>query len=506
MRNLFTLVAMMFVCSGAMAQLTEQQQIQKLNLVYQQIRNNYVDDVELEPLVDEAIRATIAKLDPHSNYLSKEEMVWLKGRISGEQAGIGISYIVHNDTLVVRSTMDNSPARLADIRPNDRIIAVDNRSIVAISTDSISSLLKGAPDSDVRLQIIRRNVNETINIKLKRDNIKTSTVSSSYRIGEVGYFAISSFSKVTYNDFYKAYKKLGDIGSLVIDLRDNGGGAGTGAIDLASLFLEKGDVIVYHEYRNRQDCITKRSENVMCDIPMVILINENSASASELFTGAMQDNDRAIVVGRTSFGKGLIQRVIDLKDGSGITLTIGRYKTPSGRIIQRPYEMGKRGEYRADSTRYLHPDSISFSDRPAYTTLKKGRKVYGGGGITPDIYIPAENLPLSECVVKAYNEALFEHTIIELCDVIDTEALLQQYPTHEDFATSYDLDNRAMELFYALAGLSEEDITQEDKEYIEVGLMATLAEQLYEENGKHFIYNLRYDKLLRKAIEIASEW
>ena len=506
MRNLFTLVAMMFVCSGAMAQLTEQQQIQKLNLVYQQIRNNYVDDVELEPLVDEAIRATIAKLDPHSNYLSKEEMEWLKGRISGEQAGIGISYIVHNDTLVVRSTMDNSPARLADIRPNDRIIAVDNRSIIAISADSISSLLKGAPDSDVRLQIKRRNVNETINIKLKRDNIKTSTVSTSYRIGEVGYFAISSFSKVTYNDFYKAYKKLGDIGSLVIDLRDNGGGAGGGAIDLASLFLEKGDVIVYHEYRNRQDCITKRSENVMCDIPMVILINENSASASELFTGAMQDNDRAIVVGRTSFGKGLIQRVIDLKDGSGITLTIGRYKTPSGRIIQRPYEMGKRGEYRADSTRYLHPDSISFSDRPAYTTLKKGRKVYGGGGITPDIYIPAENLSLSECVVKAYNEALFEHTIIELCDVIDTEALLQQYPTHEYFATNYDLDTRAMELFYALAGFTEKDITQEDKEYIEVGLMATLAEQLYGKNGRYYIYNLRYDKLLRKAIEIASEW
>lgn len=505
MRNLFTLVAMLFVCCGAMAQLTEQQQIQKLNFAYQQIRNNYVDDVELEPLVDEAIRATIAKLDPHSNYLSKEEMEWLKGHISGEQAGIGISYLVHNDTLVVRSTMDNSPARLADIRPNDRIIAVDNRSIVAISADSISSLLKGAPNSDVRLQIKRRNVNKIINIKLKRDNIKTSTVSASYRIGEVGYFAISSFSKVTYNDFYKAYKKLGDIGSLIIDLRDNGGGSGTGAIDLASLFLKKGDVIVYHEYRNRQECITKRSEDVMCDIPLVILINENSASASELFTGAMQDNDRAIVVGRTSFGKGLIQRVIDLKDGSGITLTIGRYKTPSGRIIQRPYEMGKRGEYRADSTRYLHPDSISFSDRPAFTTLKKGRKVYGGGGITPDIYIPAENLPLSECVVKAYNEALFEHTIIELCDVIDREALLQQYPTHEDFAASYNLDNRAIELFYALAGFSEANITQEDKEYIEVTLMATLAEQLYGKNGKHFIYNLRYDNLLRRAIEIASE-
>ena len=167
--------------------------------------------------------------------------------------------------------------------------------------------------------------------------------------------------------------------------------------------------------------------------------------------------------------------------------------------------MGKRGEYRADSTRYLHPDSISFSDRPAFTTLKKGRKVYGGGGITPDIYIPAEDLPLSECVVKAYNEALFEHTIIELCDVIDTEALLQQYPTHEDFVTSYNLDNRAMELFYTIAGFTEKDITEEDKEYIEVTLMATLAEQLYGENGKHFIYNLRYDKLLRKAVEIASE-
>jgi carboxyl-terminal processing protease len=348
-------------------------------------------------------------------------------------------------------------------------------------------------------------VAEPILFTLKRDNILNSAITAAYRIGDVGYIAISNFSRPLGAEFYKAINSVGDIRSIVIDLRDNGGGALTSAIDLSSLFLNKGDVIVTTEGRNKKVTHYKRRDDKPFDLPLVVLVNENSASASELFTGAMQDHDRGIIVGRTTYGKGLVQRMIKLQDGSGVSITIARYKTPSGRIIQRPYEMGKGGEYMADSTRYLHPDSISFSNRPAFTTLKKGRKVYGGGGITPDIYIPAENLPLSECVVKAYNEALFEHTIIELCDVIDTEALLQQHPTHEDFATSYNLDNRAKELFYTLAGFTEKDITQEDKEYIEVMLTATLAEQLYGKNGKHFIYNLRYDNLLHRAIEIASE-
>ena len=233
-RHLIVLLSLIITTASVSAQLTEQQQIQKLNYVYSYIRNNYVDkELSLEPLVEEAIRATLAELDPHSNYLSKEEMEQLRGRIRGEQAGIGIRYLVHNDTVVVRSIIENSPAQHADIRPNDRIIAVDNRSIVAINTDSIASLLKGALNSNVKLEIVRRNTSETINIKLKRDDINLNTISASYRIGDVGYFAISSFSKATFLDFYEAYTKLGDIGSIVIDLRDNGGGSLGGVIDLA---------------------------------------------------------------------------------------------------------------------------------------------------------------------------------------------------------------------------------------------------------------------------------
>jgi carboxyl-terminal processing protease len=238
------IVSLLTLCGTAMAQLTEQQQIQKLNYVYSYIRNNYVDeDVSLEPLVEEAIRATLAELDPHSNYLTKEEMAEARNRLSGELVGIGIRYVIHNDTLVVRSVMDNSPASRVDIRPNDRIITVDNQSIVATDTKSAQALLKGEPNSNVRLQVVRRNNQKIIDIKLKREQIDTSPISAAYRVGNVGYIAISTFTKSVDKEFYAAYKELGDISALVVDLRDNGGGSLNGAIDLTSLFLEKGDII-----------------------------------------------------------------------------------------------------------------------------------------------------------------------------------------------------------------------------------------------------------------------
>ncbi|MBO7198485.1 MAG: PDZ domain-containing protein, partial [Alistipes sp.] len=286
-----TLAFLISFAINASAQLTEQQQIQKLNYVYSYIRNNYVDkELSLEPLVDEAIRATIAELDPHSNYLSREEMEWLRGHIRGEQAGIGIRYVIHNDTLVVSSIIDNSPAQHAGIHTNDRIIAVDNHSIIGLSADSISPILKGATNSNVRLEVKRRNTDSIIKIELKRNNYPSSTVSASYRVGDVGYIAISAFSKVTHRDFYEAYTKLGDVSSMVIDLRDNGGGAETGAVDLASLLLRKGEVIVTNKYRDHEEVIKKKSkDNILCDIPLVVIINENSASASELFAVAIQD-------------------------------------------------------------------------------------------------------------------------------------------------------------------------------------------------------------------------
>lgn len=502
---LFILASIVALVQNVSAQLTKQQQIQKLNLVYQQIRSIYVDDVDLEPLVEEAIRATLAELDPHSTYLTKEEMAAARDRLQGEFAGIGIRYIMHNDTLTVRYVMDNSPAQRADIRPNDRIVAVDNSSIVALDEQSVAELLKGSPNSKVRLQVVRRNNVENIDIRLRRDFIDTSAISAAYRIGDVGYIAISSFSKPAASEFYSAFKTLGDVEAIVVDLRNNGGGSMTAAIDLTSRFLKKGEVIMYNEYRNREECITKKREDgALSDIPIVVIINESSASASEIFAGAIQDQDRGVIMGHTSYGKGLVQRMIDLDDGSGFTLTIARYKTPSGRIIQRPYSMGERDIYYGDVARYMHPDSIERDDLPQYKTLKNGRTIYGGGGITPDIYIDTNHIRLSECVATSTQNAVFEHSVIDFWDIVEPQMIILNYPTMEVFNSSYELDVRLLDIFYQRAGYTLEDISELDKEYIHTLLMATMAELLYGNNARYYIYGVGFDYVEQQAINIAA--
>lgn len=504
-RFVILIVSLVALCVSASAQLNDQQQIQKLNYVYQQIRNNYVDDVPLEPLVEEAIIATIKELDPHSSYLSKEEMSALQSRLSGEFAGIGIRYIMHNDTLVVRTTLDNSPARRAKILPNDRIITIDNRDVIGITTDSIATLLRGNPNSKVNLGIVRRSEDKPLNITLQRDNIESSAISATFRIGNVGYISVSAFSKPVASEFYSAYKTLGDIKSLVVDLRDNAGGAITSAIDLTGLFLRKGDVIVSTEGRSNTVVHDKKKDGPLLDIPLVVLINENSASASEIFAGAIQDHDRGVVVGHTSFGKGLVQRVLDLKDGTGICLTTARYKTPSGRVIQRPYTMGEGEEYMQDRVRYMHPDSIPHDDTLLFRTLKRGRRVYGGGGIAPDIYIDIDSIVLSSELLNAYNEAKFEHAAIDILDKISPESIAKQHPTYEAFNDDFKLDNELIKVFYANTGLEAETLSGIDKKFIEAMLMATIAEPIYGGYARHYIYGTCFDPMMRQAITIASD-
>jgi carboxyl-terminal processing protease len=493
------------VCFSASAQNPTKQHIKKLNNIYSFINDNYVDDVDIEPLVEEAIRATLKELDPHSRYITREEMEELRNRSLGHFAGIGIKYMLHNDTIVVRKTMDNSPASKAGILTNDRIVAIDGHSIVGDTSLNISTLLNGEVGSKVMVEVVRRGVAEPLIFTLKRDNIFNSAITAGYRIGDVGYIAISNFSRPLAAEFYSAINSLGDIRCIVIDLRDNGGGALTAAIDLSSLFLNKGDVIVTTEGRSKKMTHYKRRDDKPFDLPLVILVNENSASASELFAGAMQDHDRGIIIGRTTYGKGLVQRKINLQDGSGVAITIARYKTPSGRIIQRPYEMGKGGEYMADSTRYIHPDSLNLDNRPVYTTLNKGRKVYGGGGITPDIYIPKQEITLSECVAEARRNNIFTHCIIDYCDIVDIYAVGEQYPTFEDFEKNYTTDSLATEIFYNLAGITNEDTTPSDREYIAIMLKALIADRLYGYDAWHYIYCKHYDYMMQQAISIIQE-
>lgn len=490
---------------SASAQLTKEQQIQKLNLVYHHIRNTYIDDISFEPLVDEAIKATLKELDPHSQYLTQEQMKVFRERLRGEFAGIGIRYIMHNDTLVVRSVIQDSPASRAGIMPNDRVVSIDGKGVVGISADSAQLLMQGEVGSKITIQTLRRGEDRPRNINIKRDYVESSAIGTSYRVGEVGYIYVTAFSKPIASEVYSAYEDLGDIKSLIIDLRDNGGGALTSAIDLSSMFLAKGDVIVSTEGKDGSDISYIKRGQIDIATPLVVIINENSASASEIFAGAIQDHDRGVIIGHTSYGKGLIQKVYDLKDGSGLLLTTSRYKTPSGRIIQRPYSMGRGEEYKRDPMRYTHPDSIAHNPELMFTTLKLGRKVYGGGGITPDIYINDPEIGISTKLAKLYSDGVFEHVAIEIWDRLSTKNILKQYPTIENFAAEFVVESDIFELFYSYTDSVDSDFTPLDREFIHTMIKATMAEQIYESWARYYLYCQEYDYTLQRALEVAND-
>lgn len=501
-RVVVLVIALVMVWGSATAQLSEQQQIQKLNYAYHQIRSNYVDDVPLELLVEQAIIATLRELDPHSRYLTPEDMEATYGRLRGEFSGLGIRYISHNDTLVVRSTLTNSPAEHAGIRANDRIVAIDNAPIVGITTDSIATLLRGEIGSRVELQVMRRNDKNISRVTLTRSIVETSAITTAFRMGDVGYIAIGSFPKLLANEFLAAYESLGDITRLVVDLRDNGGGSITAAIDLTSLFLNKGDVIVSTEGRGNETAYTKHNDSLTITLPLVVLINENSASASEIFAGAIQDHDRGVIMGHTSYGKGLVQKIVNFKDGSGMTLTIARYKTPAGRVIQRHYNMGDSETYLKDSTRYQHPDSMALEYRPQYRTLREGRVVYGGGGITPDVYINTDTLKLSECVTLSASQSLFDHAVIDYWDAVPMSSLLELYSDVESFSSGYQVDNTLLGIYYNYLGCNDTELSDHDQRYIRAMLMAAMAEQLYGLDSRYRVTLEHFDPMTHQAEQL----
>lgn len=481
MRRALLILLGAMCCWAVEAQQHNQQQIQKLTQLYSYIRSNYVDELDLKPLVEEAMRATISELDPHSSYLTREDMTAMRSRIRGTFAGVGIKYTLHNDTIVVRGTIPNSPAESAKIRPNDRITAVAGRSVIGITTDSLATLLRGDAGTKVEIEVARRGEDNNLKIKLQRAFIESSAISTAFRIGNVGYIAVSHFSKPVAEEFLSAYRDLGDVESLVVDLRDNGGGAITGAIDLTGLFLMKGDVMLSTEGRNNNMVYDKKRDGVLCDMPLVVLINENSASASEIFAGAIQDHDRGVIIGRRSYGKGLVQRVAEFNDGSGLCLTIARYKTPSGRIIQRPYRMGEGEAYHSDTLRYQEPDAAMLDTLPQFTTLKQGRVVYGGGGIIPDIYIGID----PERVARRITPEEVGRAIVVFYDRMSQEEIREHYPTLEEYAERCDL------------GMA---LSPEATEIVK----AQIAEEVYGAGAYYHIYGHKHDAVLQRAVSVAT--
>ena len=372
----------------------------KLQLAEFAIANLYVDEVDEDKIVEEAIIKMLAQLDPHSLYSNPEEVKKLNEPLQGNFDGIGVQFNMVQDTLFVVQTISGGPSEKVGILAGDRIVIVNDSTIAGIkmSTEEIMRRLRGPRGSKVDLKVLRRGVNELLPFTIKRDRIPIYSIDAAYMLKDkIGYIRIDRFGATTSKEFSDALTKLKKQGmkDLILDLQGNGGGYLNAAIDLANEFLNTKDLIVYTEgKRNPRSEFYAKGNGQFQDGKLAILIDEFSASASEIVTGAIQDWDRGIIVGRRSFGKGLVQRPVDLPDGSMIRLTVARYYTPSGRCIQKPYtNIEKYNEDlidRYNKGEMSNADSIHFPDSLQYTTKRLGRTVYGGGGIMPDYFVPID--------------------------------------------------------------------------------------------------------------------
>jgi carboxyl-terminal processing protease len=413
-RLIYILLSVVLPLCGAVAQTTGTEQMRKLQMAEFAISHFYVDSVDEGRLVDEAIIKMLAQLDPHSTYSNAEEVKKLNEPLQGNFEGIGVQFQMVEDTLQVIQPVSGGPSEKVGILAGDRIIAVNDTAIagVKMSTDAIMSRLRGPKGTKVDLTVVRRGINDKLLFRVTRDKIPIYSIDSYYMAApHVGYVRISRFAATTAEEFKKAFKELKKSGmnDLILDLQGNGGGYLNAAIDMANEFLDARQLIVYTDGRT-----TKRSDFLaqgnggMRSGRLVVLVDEYSASASEILTGAIQDWDRGVVVGRRTFGKGLVQRPIDLPDGSMIRLTVSRYYTPAGRCIQKPYDTtadkqrevvnGKdnKESYQKDLLeRYnrgemVNADSIHFPDSLKCQTKRLMRTVYGGGGIMPDCFVPVD--------------------------------------------------------------------------------------------------------------------
>jgi carboxyl-terminal processing protease len=405
---------------GGMGAGSSGSEYQKLKEVFGLIESEYVDKDKSRALVEEAIEHILAKLDPHSVYIPVSDRTAANEDLQGNYEGIGIEFNIFHDTLVVVSTLSGGPSEAVGLQSGDKIIKVAEKNIagIGLKNPDVFKLLKGPKGSEVKIEVLRGS-QAAMQVTIIRDKIPQTSIGASYMVSpEIGYIKLNQFSNNSYDEFREALSKLKAVGmkKLIIDLQNNGGGFLHECADIADEFLSKGKKIVYtdgqDERLNQEFNATQAGEFETGDL--IVLVNEGSASASEILAGALQDNDRAIIVGRRSFGKGLVQRMFDLSDGSELRLTISRYYTPSGRSIQKPYGNGenysKEIAMRYTKGEFFHSDSIKFNDSLRYKTTS-GRSVYGGGGIMPDYFVPLDTTLASSYLNHLYiSNSIQEYT------------------------------------------------------------------------------------------------
>ncbi|MDD5817017.1 MAG: S41 family peptidase [bacterium] len=504
---------------GAIAERIPSSISKLLNAEYA-IKSCYVDSVDENKLVEDAIIGMLEKLDPHSQFTTAKETQELEEPLQGEFSGIGIQFNLKQDTLYVIQTIPNGPSERVGMLPGDRIIYVNDTTIagVKIKNTDIQKKLRGKKGTKVTVKVKRGNNPELITFVITRDKIPLHSVDAAYMLDEkTGYIKISSFGAKTYNEMIDKLHLLKKKGmrQLVVDLSDNGGGYMDAAIQMVNEFLDDGQLIVYTEGLNQSRAEAKANgRGEFKDMKLVVIMSQYSASASEIFAGAIQDWDRGLVLGRRSFGKGLVQRPFKFEDGSMMRLTVARYHTPSGRCIQKPYVKGDKKGYDADlltrynAGEYYNIDSIQFNDSLKYTSLKNHRVVYGGGGIMPDVFVPVDTTEYS----KYYRDMLAKGVIYQFAlDYVDKnrKALKSSYSNVEKFDQFFSLSDDDMQAFIA-AGEKEKVAFNEEqyatsKEVFKCYLKGLIARDLYtEDNAFNIIVNHR-NRDLQEALRLIND-
>lgn len=486
----------------------------KLSTIVDLIANAYVDSVSTEKLVEEAIPTLLENLDPHTTYIPARDMQGVTEEMQGNFGGIGVQFSVHNDTVQVIDVVSGGPSYKLGILPGDRIVMVNDSLIagVGVKNETVLSLLRGQKGTKVNVGIKRKGISDLIRYEITRGDIPIISVDVSYLIdGKTGFVKVSRFAEKTYREFMEALEKLDRAGAqkIIVDLRGNPGGYLMAVVQMVNEFLDEGELIVYTEgHAQARKTYTATSKGKWLGKNVFVLLDEYSASASEIFAGAIQDNDRGVIIGRRSFGKGLVQEQIPFNDGSALRLTVARYYTPSGRSIQKPYEDGTDQYYHDIMNRAVHgefqvADSIQFADSLKFET-KSGRVVYGGGGIMPDYFVPVDTTGFSAYYSKITQKALVYHFAFEYSDKYRNE--LKKLKTASEFITYLSGQHilSRFEDFAETKGVPKDPAGLKlSGEIIENQLMAYIARNLIGEEG-FFPIIQRIDKTLLKAIEISQ--
>ncbi|WP_299894659.1 S41 family peptidase [uncultured Aquimarina sp.] len=484
---------------------------EKLNRLIDYIDYEYVDEINTDSIVDVTVNRILENLDPHSVYIPPEELEGITESMQGDFIGIGVSYYPYRDTISVINTIKGGPSEKSGILAGDRILMADQDTLYGerLRRDRLADKLKGELNSQVQLKVYRRGKG-VFDVVVKRGRVPLQSVDASYMLQEkMGYIKVNRFAETTYTEFKRALDSLQDMGAetLVVDLRDNGGGFIAPALKMADEFLKDDELIMFT--KNKKGAIennyaTKNGSFEKGDI--YVLINENSASASEIFAGAIQDNDRGTIVGRRSYGKGLVQREMALGDGSAIRLTISRYYTPTGRSIQKPYSNGNKEYFNEYLERYKNgelqnADSIQVADSLKFKT-PGGKTVYGGGGIIPDIFVSKDTTRVGETLDYMLRSGRMGGYIFE---ELDKKREYYNQLTKDQFKEEIQIDNEFAEGFLAYTRRNGVDLKLNNyREQLKKYLKAIMAQQLFGTNEFEKIIN-QDDKMIQKVLSLSPE-